>query len=59
MTLKAVAWKKALTSFDPLDLPIQRNARKLKLDEDQEELCGANSCQAPQGHNSQAPNAEL
>ncbi|CAB3993397.1 Hypothetical predicted protein, partial [Paramuricea clavata] len=24
-----------------------------------EELCNANSCQAPQGHNSQAPNAEL
>ncbi|CAB3983109.1 Hypothetical predicted protein [Paramuricea clavata] len=42
-----------------VDLHIQRNGRKLKLDEDQEELCDANSCQAPQGHNSQAPNAEL
>ena len=42
-----------------VDLHIQRNARILKLDEDQEELCGANSGQAPQGHNSQAPNAEL
>jgi hypothetical protein len=40
-------------------LNIPRNARKLKLEEDQEELCAAKSCQAPQAHNSQLPNGKL
>ncbi len=38
---------------------IQQTARKLKLEQDQEELCGAKSCQAPQAHNSRLPNSEL
>ena len=41
-----------LVGFD-----ILRNARKLKLEEDEEELCAAKSCQAPQANNSQT--AEL
>ena len=42
-----------------VDFHIQRNGRVLKLESDQEELCDAKSCQAPQAHNSRVPNAEL
>ncbi len=42
-----------------VDFPIKRNGRKLKLGQDQEELCEAKSCQVPQAHNSPLPDAEL